>query len=250
MDLYPSPSRSWFCSLNLAFYISFPLSFPLSPSPSSGTVPLLPTLSFYRPVALDFRSSFSLSQPTLGRPRSARIPTVVGTSLYGCLFLPARYTMFRLPNTDPSRTNDRTTTPFSSPVAHTINHFYLSLSLSFLSEKPRATEGCTLCQGLSGSLPLPPPRSYPILRPRPDQPSLSEIFRRSRACTSLHLTPWSSPRPRKCAGQSRAHVRHFHSCHSSRIRPGRDGRGGKSLYHTREQTGCSKKRVLLPFFPL
>jgi len=125
--------------------------------------------------------------------------------------------MFRLPNTDPSRTNDRTTTPFSSPAAHTISHFYLSHSF-FSAEKG----GAPFAKDFLNLSHLHPSRltSYPILRPRPDQPFLSEIFRRPRACTSLHLTPWSSPRPRKCAGQSRAHVRHFHSCHSSPIRLG------------------------------
>jgi len=93
-----------------------------------------------------------------------------------------------------------------------------SFSLSHFSRRSRdAPERCTLRQGLSGS----PTSPSPILRPRPNQPFLSEIFRRPRACTSLHLTPPPSfPRSRKRAGQSRAHVRHFHSCHSSRIRPG------------------------------
>lgn len=65
-------------------------SFPLSLPPSSGTVPLLPTLYFYRSVALDFRPlSPFLTRPSF-RPRSARIPTAVGSPLYDCLFLPAR----------------------------------------------------------------------------------------------------------------------------------------------------------------
>lgn len=250
MDLYPSPSRSWwFCSLNLAFYISFPLSFLLSPSPSSGTVPLLPTLSLYRPVALDFRP-LSLF---LSRLLAVLVPLAfqrwsVPLSTTACSFPRAIPCSDCLTPTLHVRTTERPP-PFSSPVAHTINHFYLSLS--FLSEKPRATRGCTLCQGLSGSLPLPPPRSYPILRPRPDQPSLSEIFRRSRACTSLHLTPWSSPRPRKCAGQSRAHVRHFHSCHSSRIRPrGETGETGNLFIILASKRAARRKGCYYLFFPL
>lgn len=105
--------------------------------------------------------------------------------------------MFRLPNTDPSRTNDH-------PVLFTGSaHDQPFPSFSLIPLRETARSRCTLCQGLSGSLPPSPPTSHPILRSRPDQPFLSEIFRRPRACTSLHLTSWTSPRPRKRAGQSR-----------------------------------------------
>lgn len=127
----------------------------------------------------------------------------------------------------------------------------LSFSLVPLSEKPRATEGAPFAKDFPGLSQLPPPRSYPILRPRPDQPSLSEIFRRSRACTSLHLTPWSSPRPWKCAGQSRAHVRHFHSCHSSRIRPGGEtGETGNLFIILASKRALLEEKGVTPFFPL
>lgn len=45
VDLYPSSSRSCSRSLNPTFSISFVFFFPPSLLPSSGTVPLLPTLS-------------------------------------------------------------------------------------------------------------------------------------------------------------------------------------------------------------
>lgn len=250
MDPYPSPSRSRSYSLNLAFDIfllllpSISASFFGDCSSSSYSLPLPSCRSRFSP-------SFSLSRPAPGRPRPAHIPTVVGSSLYGCLFLPAR----AMPCSDcltPTlhvRTTERPPRSLFTGSAH--DQPFPSFSLVPLRETARWR--CTLCQGLSRSLSylhLPLPTSYPILRSRPDQPFLSEIFRRPRACTSLHLTSWSSPRPRKCAGQSRAHVRHFHSYHSSRIRLGRDGRDGRSLYHTHEQAGSSRKGVLLPFSSL
>lgn len=130
--------------------------------------------------------------------------------------------MFRMPNTDPSRTNDRTTTPFSPSTVHTINlssllpsfalTHSLSLSLPFPPSSPSSFVYLANSPSFS-TVPLggtarvggvhPLPRTFRIslmlssstsshLLPRPDQPFLSEIFRRPRACTSLHLTPRSS----------------------------------------------------------
>lgn len=135
MDLYPSPSRSCSSSLTPSFHI--PLSLLLVPSISASFFGNCSSSSYSLPLPSRrsrFSPSFSLSHPTLGL---VLVPLTFQRFFSLRLAVPsrARYAMFRLPNTDPSRTNDRTP-PFSSPAAHTINHFYLSLS--FLSKKPRA----------------------------------------------------------------------------------------------------------------
>lgn len=171
MDLYPSPSRSWFCSLNLAFYISFPFPFLLPLPPSSGTVPLLPTLSFHRPVALDFRPlSLFLS----------RLLVVLVPLAFQRWSVPLSTTAYSFPRAIPCsdcltptlrvRTTERPPRSLP-PVAHTINHFYLSLS--FLFEKPRATGGAPFAKdfpGLSHFHPhVPTPFSVRVLTSRPFQ---------------------------------------------------------------------------------
>lgn len=136
----PSPPRS--CPYPLALS---PLLSLFRSSPLYLLAP--PFLPISLSLSPDFVLSLSHTVRPVRRPRSARIPTVVGFSPYDCLpaCLPAcpsraRYAMFRMPNTDPSRTNDRTTTPFSPSTVHTINLSSLlpsfSLSLSALPPSP------------------------------------------------------------------------------------------------------------------
>lgn len=146
----------------------------------------------------------------------------------------------------------RTTTPFSllRHTGHTINLFHLSVSLflSFLSR--RAGEVHPFAKDFPDLPHISPPSL--IHGPRPNQPFLSEIFRRPRACTSLHLTPPQSfPRPEE------VHRPIPGTCSTLPLVPffsdqTGDGRGWKSLYHTREQAGStsSKRMMLLSFFYL
>lgn len=243
-----------FALLVLALTHSTRLSISLSPSlsplslpPSSGNcVPLLPTLS---PSAILSLSIFALFLPFSPgtRPSSSRSHSNGGRFFSLRLPIPsrARYAMFRLPNTDPSRTNDRTTTPFSSPAAHTIDHFYLSLSLSPLRETARAAR-CTLCQGLSGSRPHPPPRSTPstvrVLTSRSFQ-KYFDVRAHVHPCTWLLGVLHGR-------GSTPANPGHMFDTSTHAILlgsdRGRDGWGGRSLYHTREQAGCLGEKVLLP----
>lgn len=159
----------------------------------------------------------------------------------------ARYAMFRLPNTDPSRTNDLPVLSLSllqrcTRSTSSLSSSYLALRRS-LSKEPRALE---VCAPFAKDFPDFPHPFHPHLLPRPDQPFLSEIFRRPRACTSLHLTPRSSsseqvrrPIPGTCS--TLPLVLFF---------PGPRGtKNGKSLYHTRDHTSghhLEERGVLLP----
>lgn len=117
-------------------YLSFSFSFPLSLPPSSRTVPLLPTLSYHHPVALDFRALF-LSFSSDSRSSSFRSHSNGGWFFSLRLPIPSRtrYAMFRLPNTDPSRTNDRTTPVLFTGSTH--DQPFLSFSLIPLWETAR-----------------------------------------------------------------------------------------------------------------
>lgn len=87
MDPCPSPSRSRSYSLKPALYL-FLLLYPSISVSFFGNCSSS-SYSLFLSCRSRFSPSFSLSHPR-GSPRSTRIPTVVGSSLYNCLFLPAR----------------------------------------------------------------------------------------------------------------------------------------------------------------
>lgn len=158
MDLYPSPSRSCSSSLTPGFHTS--LSLLLVPSISASFFGNCSSSSYSLPLPSRrsrFSPSFSLSHPTLGL---VLVPLTFQRFFSLRLAVPsrARYAMFRLPNTDPSRTNDRTTTlppPRSLFTGSAHDQPFLSFSLIPLQETARSR--CTLCQGLSRSFPPSPP---------------------------------------------------------------------------------------------
>lgn len=139
-------------NLSLSFFASFFRNYPF--------FSLSLSLIFVIPVSLSF--SLQLVCHLRSHSNGGRF-----LSLRSFLSFP-RYAMFRLPNTDPSRTNDRTTTPFSPLTQRTrsTSLVFLSLSHTSLGEAATRQRGAPFAKDFPDLPHLPPPSSVRVLTSR------------------------------------------------------------------------------------